>query len=170
MANDPSMNAWGWVVLNQWGKVIDRGVIKTEPKAKLLRIRKGDDNARRIREMNSTLIEVVKKYDVQYLLSELPHGSQSAVAAFMLGAAISIMDTISSCFNIGVEWYNEGDCKENISGKKSLGSKNEMVRLIKQKYKVKWFGADWKDQGIADALAVYDVAKQQSSTLKFLER
>ncbi len=170
MTNDPSMTAWGWVVLNQWGDVIDRGVIKTEPKAKLLRIRKGDDNVRRVKEMSSELNKVIADYNIQYLLSELPHGSQSAIAAVMLGCVLGILQTISQCKDIGIEWYNEGDCKENISGKKSLTNKDAMVLLIKKRYDLDWFNVRWKDQAVADALAVYDVAKKQSSTLRFLER
>ncbi len=168
MVNDPSITAWGWAVLTSSGMVIEVGAIKTEPSNKKLNIRKGDDRSRRIREITSRLIEIIKKYDIKLILSEQPHGSQSATAAIMIGITAAIVQTIGDCFGIAVEWYLEGDCKKAISGRRSV-DKDEMVTIVQSKYKgVKWRGIKWIDQAVADALAVHYVAVQQSDLIKML--
>ncbi|MGV9142118.1 MAG: hypothetical protein ACOC1X_04195, partial [Promethearchaeota archaeon] len=85
LANDPSTRGWGWVVISTDGKVLDAGCIKTEAENKKRRIRKGDDDIRRVSEINSVLQDVFYKYDIIYIVSELPHGSQSASSMKMVG-------------------------------------------------------------------------------------
>ncbi len=167
MANDPSIQAWGWVVVSSTGIVVDAGCIKTSPSNKKLRTRKGDDRVRRITEINTELIRVIEEYEVSLLISELPHGSQSAVAAIMIGISTGVMQTIGDSLGIPVEWFSEGDAKKAISGKRSV-EKDEMVWIVKNKYRVPWCDVKWKDQGIADSMAVYHVAKQQSQILKMI--
>jgi Holliday junction resolvasome RuvABC endonuclease subunit len=168
MVNDPSITAWGWVILRADGKIIEAGAIKTTPSNKKLQTRKGDDRVRRVTELNVELIRLIKKYNVCLLISELPHGSQSAVAAVMIGMVSGVMQTIGDCLNIPVEWYSEGDAKKAISGKRSV-EKDEMVEIVKGIYThVPWKETKWQDQAIADSLAVYHVAKQQSQMLKLL--
>lgn len=168
MVNDPSITAWGWVVISAGGIVVDAGAIKTTPSNKKLKARKGDDRVRRVTELNCKLIEVIMKYNVRLLISELPHGSQSAVAAVMIGMVTGVMQTIGDCLSIPVEWFSEGEAKKAISGKRSV-EKDEMVTIVKKKYQdVPWCGTKWEDQAIADAIAVYHVAKQQSQVLKML--
>ena len=164
MAHDPSMTAWGWSVLKA-GKVIDRGCIKTEPKHKKLRTRKGDDTCRRISEITQMLLEKVQEHSVNYFLSELPHGSQSASAAIMIGIVTGIAQTIADTLGIGIEWYSEGDSKMNALGKHSA-SKDEMIQAMDTLYDVEWFGIKYKDEAVADALAIHAIALKQSSTLK----
>ena len=69
--------------------------------------------------------------------------------------------------DIGVEWYSEADAKKCVSGKRSVG-KDEMVQIISKLYNVPWKGVKWHDQGVADALAVFHAARQQSSVLKLM--
>jgi len=167
LTNDPSMTAWGWAVVTPSGKVIEVGAIKTEPTNKKLHIRKGDDRVRRLGEISNQLLEVIKKHKIAYILSELPHGSQSAVAAVMVGAVTGLLQAVSVCLDIGIEWYSEGDSKKSISGRRSVG-KDEMVALIDQFYEIPWKGIKWHDQAVADAMAVFHVADQQSSILKVM--
>lgn len=168
LANDPSMTAWGWAVLTSFGVVVDCGAIKTLPSHKKLGIRKGDDRARRITEINQELLTIIEKYKIKLIVSEQPHGSQSAVAAVMIGITAGIVQTIGNCLDIAVEWYSEGDAKKAISGKRSV-DKDEMVILARDKYKdVAWRNVKWVDQAIADALAVFYVANQQSALIKLL--
>ncbi|KKK89666.1 hypothetical protein LCGC14_2730800 [marine sediment metagenome] len=167
LAHDPSVTAWGWVVITPSGKVIETGTIKTEPSPKKLHIRKGDDRSRRITELTFPLLNAIKIHNIQFMVSEQPHGSQSAVAALMIGITAGILQTLSDCLDIGLEWYGEGDCKKAVSGRRSL-DKDEMVRLIDKLYEVKWEGVKWKDQAVADALAVFHLASQQSAVLKVM--
>lgn len=170
MANDPSFGAWGWAVFDTKGKILDAGAIKTVPSAKTLRIRKGDDRVRRISELNTQLLQVISHYNVKHLVVEQPHGSQSSVAALMIGAVTAIMQTIGDCKGFGVEWYSEGDAKMAVAGKRSVGNKDEMVRIINSLYPdVPLTGKKWIDQAVADAVAVYHVAQQHSEVIKFLK-
>ena len=170
LTNDPSMTAWGWAVLDSTGKILNAGAIKTSPSDKRLKLRKGDDRIRRISEINSVLLGVIAKYHVRLILSEQPHGSQSAVAAVMIGMVTGMLQTMSDIMAIAIEWYSEGDCKMAMAGKRSLGSKDEMVRLVGKEFDVKWQGIKWIDQAVADALAVYNLATIQSEILKFAKQ
>lgn len=168
LTNDPSMTAWGWAVVTPKGVVVDCGAIKTVPSNKKLGIRKGDDRARRITEINSELLTVIKKYNIKLIISEQPHGSQSAVAAVMIGITAGIIQTIGDCLDIAVEWYSEGDAKKSISGKRSV-DKDEMVVLVAKKYhNVGWKKVKWFNQAVADSLAVFHVAFNQSALIKLL--
>lgn len=167
MVNDPSITAWGWVIIRDDGVVVEAGAIKTTPSSKKLHTRKGDDRVRRVTELNVELIRLVKKYNISFLISELPHGSQSAVAAVMIGMVTGVMQTIGDCLGIPVEWFSEGDAKISIAGKRSV-EKDEMVIIVKRFYEVPWCETKWEDQAIADSMAVYHVAKQQSQILKMI--
>jgi Holliday junction resolvasome RuvABC endonuclease subunit len=169
LANDPSVCAWGYSVLDQNGNIVDQGCIKTVGGGKKMRIRKGDDTIRRIREINQRLITVIKKYNVEYLLSELPHGSQNASAAVTQGVVSGIMQTISDCMEIGIEWYSEGDSKKCLLGKTSA-EKKETIDAISKLYGTKWkSGIKYIDEAIADSLSIHYVASKQSSALKLFK-
>jgi len=168
LTNDPSFTAWGWAVLTRSGIVVDCGCIKTVPEQKKRRIRKSDDTERRISEIVHTLLSLIKKYNVVYILSEAPHGSQNASAAVMIGACVGIVQSIADVLDIGVEFYSEGDSKKNTLGKLSA-TKNEMVQAIQKVYTtVKWSGIKYVDEAVADALAVHYVASRFSSTMKMM--
>ncbi len=167
LANDPSFTAWGWAVINSKNKVLACGCIKTTPESKARRIRKSDDRIRRISEINQQLLSIIDSYKVNYLLSELPHGSQNAAAAVMIGATAGICQTIADCLHLPIEWYGENDCKKALLNKISA-TKAETIGAIQLKYGVDWPGVKYKDEAIADALAVHYVASIQSPTLKFL--
>ena len=169
LTNDPSMTAWGWAVLDWNGNIVDVGCIKTDSQHKKQRIRKGDDTVRRVAEINQQLLKVIKEYNVNYILSELPHGSQNASAATMIGIVIGIMQTISNSKELGIEWYGENDSKKAVLGKQSA-TKQEMVDAISKLFpEMRWTGKKYKDEAIADAMAVYYVAKQQSAALKLFK-
>jgi len=167
MTNDPSMTGWGYVILSWEGKILKAGVIKTEPQHKKKKIRVGEDTARRISELNSVLQSEIKFHNVNYLLSELPHGSQSAVSAKMIGIVTAIMQTISDWNQIGLEWYSEGDVKKYLFNRQSV-AKQEMIDKIDSIMDVQWTKVKWRDEAVADALGVYQTALKQSATLKLL--
>lgn len=169
LTNDPSMTAWGWAVLDYQGKIIETGCIKTITEGKKRRIRKSDETSQRISEINNVLLNVIRRYNVNYILTESPHGSQNASAAVMIGIVAAIVQTISDCLNIGVEWYSEGDSKKCLLGRISA-TKKETVDAISKLYSVTWTGTKYKDEAVADALAVHYVATKQSSTLKMMRR
>ena len=170
LTNDPSLTGWGWAVLDEHGKVFESGCIKTEPQSKKQRIRVGDDRTRRVTEINTVLLTMIRKWGVNYILSELPHGSQSAVSAIMIGITTGITQTIADAFNIPIEWYSEQDSKKLVLNKKSA-TKDEMLEIIKQLYPdVQWSKAGYINQAIADALAIHYCASKNSSILKFYNK
>jgi Holliday junction resolvasome RuvABC endonuclease subunit len=169
LTNDPSMTAWGWAVLDYQGNIIETGCIKTVTEGKKRRIRKSDETTQRISEINNVLLRLIKRYNVNYILTESPHGSQNASAAVMIGIVAAIVQTISDCLDIGVEWYSEGDSKKCLLGRISA-TKHETIDAIDKLYKVSWTGVKYKDEAVADALSVHYVATKQSSTLKMMKR
>jgi Holliday junction resolvasome RuvABC endonuclease subunit len=168
LTNDPSFTAWGWAVVNN-NKIIATGCIKTAPEQKKRRIRKSDDTGRRAKEIIQELLRVIKQYEIGYILSEAPHGSQNASAAVMIGVVTGIVYTISECEEIGLETYSEGDSKKCLLGKLSA-TKDETIKAISKLYDIQWTGIEYKDEAIADALSVYHVATKESNVLKMMRR
>lgn len=165
LTNDPSLTAWGWAVIRD-KKIIDMDCIKTAPEQKKRRIRKGDDNTRRVSEIVQKLLLIIDAYKVNYILSELPHGSQNANAAVMIGMTVGIIQTMADCKDLPVEWYSEMDAKKCLLGKRSA-TKQETIDAINKQYSVPWFKIKYKDEAVADALAIHYVACRQSNVLKY---
>jgi len=170
LANDPSITAWGWSVVTPDGVVVDSGIIKTKRSDKKLRIRAGDDRTRRIREINTVIINLIVKYNPKLIVGELPHGSQSASAAISLGVTTAILETVSYCYNKPIEWYSEGDAKVAVFGK-GMGnvSKTNMVYAIDKKTNWSASGVKSDDEGIADSIAVFMAAKNVSPVIQLLK-
>lgn len=170
LTNDPSLTAWGWAIVDWNGVIVAAGCLKTVPENKKQRIRKGDDNVRRVNEISLALVKIIKKYNVNYIVTELPHGSQNAAAATMIGIVLGILETISVTMDIGIEWYMEADSKKAVLGK-TASTKQEMIKAISKLFPdTPWKGVGFRDEAIADAMAIYYVARQQSSTLKLLNQ
>jgi len=169
LTNDPSLTAWGWVVIGATQDVLDCDCIKTKPEHKKRRIRAGDDLVRRINDINRQLLAVIKKYGVNYLLAELPHGSQNAHAATMIGVVTGIIQTMSNTLDLPIEWYSEADAKQALLGKVTA-TKLEIINEITELYDMRfWPEIKYKDEAIADAMAIYHAARSQSHVLKFFQ-
>lgn len=165
---DPSFTAWGWAVLE--GHLVKAtGVIKTAPEAKKRRIRQGDDRVRRTGEIVMALLEIIGDHKIELIISELPHGSQNAKAAIMMGVVVGILQATSVWSGIPIEWYSENDAKKTLLGRISA-SKKEVIDSIAQLYEVPWTGTKYIDEAVADALAIYYCAECTSPTLKFMNR
>jgi len=168
IAFDPSIRGWGWVVFNQAGLIIEGNAIRTESKSKAKKIRKGDDNVRRVSEIDTALKRVFKKYKIHHIVSELPHGSQNSMAAMTQGVNLGVIQTIGTFLDIGIDWYSEADAKKSVTDRKQI-TKDDMVIIIDELYpSYHPRGTKWIDQATADAVAVYHVACTQSPTIQFL--
>lgn len=169
---DPSLTAFGWAVIDEY-YVIESGCIKTSPSKKVLKIRKGDDRIRRIDEMLNVFHHLFEKYPIQYVLSEQPHGSQSASAATSLGIMLGLIQTMAKFKNIHVEWYSEGESKRCMLYKNEA-TKQEMVDAVRGKPYKGWFregkGQKAINEAVADALAVHYVASKNSFVLKTFKK
>ena len=170
LTNDPSFTGWGWAVLNPEGVVLSSGCIKTEPEHKKKRIRVADDRTRRAAEITRTLLKIIRRDNIGLILSELPHGSQNAQAAVMIGIVAGITTAIAEGLNIPIEYYSEQDAKKAVLGKKAA-TKSDMVYQIMLLYPSKWYNhIKYHDEAVADALAIHYVATQQSQMLKMMKK
>ena len=184
LACDPSLTAWGWAVLTESSKILYMGCIKTASNHKKLRIRKGDDTISRITEITETILSVIRTYKIKYIVSELPHGSQSSAAADAIGIVKGIMQSIAICNDIGIEWYSEGDSKLALL-KKCSGEKIETMMAIDKHYDVPttkgtkknakgqivalWTGISYIDEAVADSLSIHYTASLVSPVLKAMK-
>jgi len=169
LTNDPSFTAWGFAVVTWNGKVLKTGCIKTAPEQKKRRIRASDDRTRRASEITHQLLNLIKRYNVTFMLSEAPHGSQNAQAAIMIGMVAGITTAMSECLAIPIEYYSEQDSKKCVLGKKAA-TKTDMIEAIDRLYEMDWTSTKYIDEAVADAMAVYHVAQEQSVTIKMVKR
>ena len=172
LACDPSLTAWGFVVMTWDGEVMPwRGCIQTAKSPKKVNMRAGDDLVRRVSEINRRLLEVMNTVDVKMIVSELPHGSQSAAGARMIGAVVGILQTISDVERIPLEWYSERDAKVS-AGLKPSASKEEVVTNIRHRYNLRFDYSTNSERKIAeaqsDAMLIYHCARVHSPFLKHL--
>lgn len=169
LTNDPSFTAWGWAIVDEADLVIDSGCIKTAPESKKKRIRKSDDRINRAEWIIDALYNLIDEYKVELILTELPHGSQNAQAAIMIGMVAGIITTIAKSRDIPIEYYSEADSKKAVLGKRAA-TKEDMIEAIDKLYDVDWTKIKYIDEAVADALAIHYVAKHQSQLLKMLKR
>lgn len=171
---DPSLTAFGYAVMDclksDKEATVAFGCIKTGSKSKMLRIRKGDDRCRRYTEIAETLKMVIEQNEVKYVLAELPHGSQNAVAATSLGGVTGLLIGLCLGLDIGIEWYSEGDSKKWLLGKSS-GAKANTIREVRKQYGSQWVsGIKFRDEAVADSISIYHVGKMQSPVLKMMKK
>jgi len=112
---------------------------------------------------------LVRDHDIQLIVAELPHGSQNAKAAIMMGIVAGILQMLSDALDIPIEWYSEADAKKALLNKRSA-SKKEIQDAISVLYNVNWTGVKYYDEAVADALAVYYAAECTSPTIKYMNR
>lgn len=173
LTNDPSIRAWGWAVIeykNGFTRVLDSGCIKTENEANKRRIRKSDDMVRRLEELTDALSAIHVTYTIDWMVSELPHGSQSASASKSLGAVTGLAVGFSKANNLPISWFSERDAKKHLTGRNSV-SKRETIEAVAGIYGDKWItDTKYIDEAVADALAVFHVAKAKSEALIFMSK
>jgi len=179
LAMDPSMTGFGWCVMKIDGTILACGCIKTEPENKVRRIRKGDDDVRRIADINHILLKRIKYHKVNYLVTELPHGSQNSAGAKMIGVTQGILQTMSQTLGIPIDWFSEGDSKKALLGKISA-TKVETINAVDAIYDVPvtgkpkegapWTGKKYIDEAVADSISIFHVALEQSTFLQYYKK
>ena len=168
LALDPSLTAFGWAVVAD-GKPVQVGCIKTLPSNMKRGIRTGDDRCRRITEICDKLWYLKSYYEPELIVSEQPHGSQSAISAVMIGICLGMIQTFADLSALPLEWYLEGECKKSLLGKRSA-TKQEIIDAILTKYpSLELPEAKYQQEAICDAMAVYHHASRVSNIIKFLE-
>jgi Holliday junction resolvasome RuvABC endonuclease subunit len=166
---DPSFTAWGWAILTAYGDIMETGCIKTAPEAKKTRIRKSDDRTRRTSEIVHVLLNLIRKYNVKLMVIEAMHGSQNASAAITIGIAAGVVETLSIVLEIPIEYYSEQDSKKCALGKKAA-TKQDMINRMNELFEVDWTKTKYIDEAVADSLAVFYCAQQNSQLLKMMKK
>jgi Holliday junction resolvasome RuvABC endonuclease subunit len=157
LALDIAFANLGWVVMDG-GVPIAHGTIRSA-KTKKKNVRVSDDFAFRCGEIGSELIGIIEKYQPHGVIGELPHGSQSAIAAKSLGAASGIVAGVVSCNGLPIEYISEGDSKKAALGVRSA-SKEDAMDWCRGKYPdIKWPKAKCVFEHIADAVMAYNGMK-----------
>jgi Holliday junction resolvasome RuvABC endonuclease subunit len=171
LTNDPSFTAWGWAVLTPKGEILTTGCIKTAPEYKKQRIRVSDDRSRRAGEITRILLILIRKWNIGLILSESPHGSQNASAAIMIGIVTGITTAVAECLNIPIEYFSEQDSKKCALGKKAATKDDMINRMSEIYYKEPWItNTKYIDEAVADSLAVFYCAQQNSQMLKMMKQ
>jgi Holliday junction resolvasome RuvABC endonuclease subunit len=165
---DPSITEFGLAIINS-DTIIDAECIKTNPGHSEHNITKSRDKARRASKIVKRILDVLCHHRIKTIVSELPQGSQSAPAADCLGMARSIVQTIADCYSKQIIWVKQHDSKMTMVGK-SDAEKHEMIDAVDNsdinfpelgdpKDGAPWTGIKYRDEAIADAVAVYITAK-----------
>ena len=176
---DPAFTNWGtaWDTINTETleiKILKLHLTTTSPEKKA-KVRKSSDRLLRAQILSNHLKEACVKQQV--IFSEIPTGSQSAVAAMGLGIAVGVLSSAP----IPVIQVTPNDTKMCAVGKRTA-SKNEMINWAYEKYPdVNWITKRRKgvlqltnaNEHLADAIAVIyagiqsDQFKQLLQVLKF---
>jgi len=169
LAIDPSLTAFGYVVMRSH-RVVTAGCIKTQSNAKKLRIRVGDDRMARIALINRQLRALFKQYNIVLIVAELPHGSQSAVAATALGIVAGAVQTIADFTETPIEWYSEQDAKKCMLGK-TTAQKHEMITAVTNLYgSFQKTNIKYRDEAMADAISIYHTARTTGTALQLIQQ
>jgi Holliday junction resolvasome RuvABC endonuclease subunit len=86
----------------------------------------------------------------------------------MMGITSAVPQALGDALNIPVEWYSEGDAKKALLNKRSA-AKQEIIDAIGELYQVDWTGVKYRDEAIADALAIHYVAQLNSQAIKMMK-
>lgn len=125
---DVSFRNMGWAVLHS-GAVVSCGVVKTE-KQKKKTVRVSDDNVDRCSHLAIELEKIIRKYNVQGVIGELPGGSQSAKAAASLAMGTAIAACVKALLKIPAEWTTPDAVKKAVTGKKTASKPEIMDKVI----------------------------------------
>ena len=103
------------------------------------------------------------------MVIEAMHGSQNASAAVTIGIAAGIVQTLSDTLDIPVEYYSEQDSKKCALGKKAA-TKGDMINRMNEIFDADWTKTKYIDEAVADSLAVFYCAQQNSQMLKMMRK
>jgi len=159
---DVSFRNIGWAVLSDdvIGNIVDTGVIKTSKLDKKYRksnnLSSTDETCIHISHIIEELTKIITKYDINFVVGELPHGgSQNANASKQMGIAVSLVVTYFELKNIPTKWCSPNNVKMQVCGKRDA-SKEEIMNNITSLFpEYKFPKAKCNFEHIADAIGAY---------------
>lgn len=124
LALDPAQNNTGYAVFGE-DKVLSTGTIRLKTdlegveKAKYLQI-----------EFARQLMDIVRREQPDVVVSEFPHGSQSAAAMRGLASVSGVITGICLYAKIDLGFYTEYEVKKTLFGRAKGVSKEEMMYRV----------------------------------------
>lgn len=132
------MTATGWVAIDknnpsEYESMVDYGCITTTPdkRCKL----KSEGNVKRAQFVSNKLIEIIDKYSVKVICTELPSGSQNASAATQLSLVVGSIIGITQSLKIPISLITPRGLKKIVTGS-STASKKEVINTVKPRFKM----------------------------------
>lgn len=155
---DPSKTCTGYVVYDpDENEILESGIFKVEPEDHK---RKTDQYVEEADLYTHFLLDVFLKWGFNHIVTEYPHGSQSATAS----RALSMVNSIISAFSHLILYkkpitYLESDAKQGYFGKRDVSKEETREAMHKEypDYKPALRGGDvvkYKDEAICDALLI----------------
>lgn len=157
LAIDPSLTATGWVRCEfEHGELIvhAKGCIRTKPSAKKLRLRKGDDDHRRIGVIWRELRAAAKGCSA--IASEQPAGfAKGARAARAVAMSLAVVSCLGQADGREVLWFQPAEAKRAATGK-ATASKAEVrdAAVAHTPTLLAGLTAEPEREAVADALSV----------------
>jgi len=140
---DPSLCNLGLAVVAldpEGERVLETSVVRTEPSAKRLKIRQGDDTARRVACLAAGLAAAIDRHHPAALVVETPGGSKGARAAAALASAMAMVVTVAQLRGLPLVQVQPLDVKRAVCGRKAA-SKKEIIVAIEARCVGPW---DWQ--------------------------
>lgn len=158
---DPSAAAFGYAIMDG-DRYVSGGMRKLTPEGK-------DSLARKCLAISmnclTMLDELTRTHAIGAVVTELPHGSQSAVAAWYLSTVNSTLYVYCMLKGIPITHISESDAKKTLHGRSRGVEKQETVdRLIDIYPSFSYIPANVRTKvelyAIADSLAIYHHHKE----------
>jgi crossover junction endodeoxyribonuclease RuvC len=133
---DPGLANMGWSVveLAAWGeKLIEAGVLRTEPSDKKRKVLASDDNVRRGRNMAEALISVMKRHSISAICAESMSFPRSSSASAKMALCWGSLVTLSVLQNLPIIQASPQEIKKTLCGKNNA-SKDDVEEAVKKRY------------------------------------
>jgi len=129
---DPSKNATGYVIYNlDKMSIVETGVFDARTSKTFKR--KTEKHQEECRNFSKFLEEIFLKYGFHTIVSEYPHGTQSANASRSLSMVNSVISTFADFFGCELITYLERDAKKNHFGRIKV-KKLETIKAMNETF------------------------------------
>lgn len=150
LALDPAFRNVGWSYWND-GEIKDCGVITTVPAKKDIT----RSNAKETEHIAEELFVLIRKYNINKVVAEIPMGSQNSRAANLGGAIMGIVATACWAREVPLVWVTPNDIKQVVA-RKELVSKDRIMEWVRENCPFDKYPKTKKEfEHIADSVLVY---------------
>jgi Holliday junction resolvasome RuvABC endonuclease subunit len=152
---DPSLTAFGYVVVSPKNKVLAKGCITTVPDKT---IDVTEDDLLRTEKIAETLMSVIDQYQIGFALFEKTIGAKSYTAAKALALVKGVVVGVLQSYSITYHTISAYEVKEFLVGKRNA-SKEEVLSEVEKvphlKKELSSLKTKTEKYAIADSMAIY---------------